>query len=496
MLAALVLFKLWLPFPGSGVRRPPLPKVISDVRVLGGIGGGLWLWPSDSRSTCSLGDVATLEYGRYYGILLHIQLVIDFVAIAPRVLLAIWPKGGALPRRVSRSTSGPMFWLILGLATILILIAMVLPYFTLGDDYKLMKQVGFDAVMLFAGLFGLLTASITVHEEIEGRTAVAVISNPVRRRLLIRGKYLGILMACWAMVLMLGVTRTLALFIGPQYDHLDDIVDPMPFEVTRWLSPKVDSIVPTVEGSAWARGMANWIGDTTAHHLGLVRIFGQVMILLSICTALATRMQFIVNLVLCLGIFLIGNLSPIMVHVTSKPGNDSNPALQLVRFIAQLFNAVFPSLDSFDMGPAIIRDTPLSTISFAGFVGTVFLMLILHGHFDPAGLLLFKDRDLAWRRYVAYCSAFHQIRYRDSSYLLSSHHPQYCLTCLVPASYPTCLARPRRTLPSNSLFALSSAALAAINRRLPRIRVFFLPYRSTPLPCRNRPTIARVYPRS
>jgi hypothetical protein len=138
------------------------------------------------------------------------------------------------------------------------------------------------------------------------------------------------------------------------------------------------------------------MGETTAHHLGLVRVFGQVMILLAICTALATRVQFVVNLVICLGIFLIGNLSPIMVHVTDKPENEGNPALQLVRFIAQLFNAVFPSLDAFDMGPAIIRDTPLSTLSFAGFVATVLLYALLYTAIAIlAGLVLFEDRDLA-----------------------------------------------------------------------------------------------------
>ena len=81
---------------------------------------------------------------------------------------------------------------------------MVVPYFTLGDDYKLMKQVGFDAVMLFSALFGLLTASISVNEEIEGRTAITVISKPVSRRQFFIGKYLGILLACWTMTLLLG----------------------------------------------------------------------------------------------------------------------------------------------------------------------------------------------------------------------------------------------------------------------------------------------------
>jgi len=142
--------------------------------------------------------------------------------------------------------------------------------------------------------------------------------------------------------------------------------------------------------------MGMWLGETTAHHLGLARIFGQVMILLAICTALATRIPFVVNLIICLGVFLIGNLSPLMVHVTDKPENASNPALQLVRFIAQLFNAVFPSLDSFDMGPAIIRDTPLSTLSFLGFVATVFVYALIYTAISLlAGLILFEDRDLA-----------------------------------------------------------------------------------------------------
>ena len=309
----------------------------------------------------------------------------------------MWPKGGAVAVAAYREAlRQPMFWLIALLASILIVASTVIPYFTLGDDYKLMKQVGFDAVMLFSGLFGLLTASISVNEEIEGRTAITVISKPVSRRQFFIGKYLGILLACWVMTLLLGWVLTWALYIKPRFDPLDDVLDPMPFEVTRWLAPKFDAVVPTVEGSAWARGMGAWAGETLAHHLGLARIFGQVMILLGICTALATRVQFVVNLVICLGVFLIGNLSPIMVHVTDKPENENNPALQLVRFIAQLFNAIFPSLDAFDMGPAIIRDTPLSTWSFAGFVITVLLYALLWAAIGIlAGLVLFEDRDLA-----------------------------------------------------------------------------------------------------
>jgi ABC-type transport system involved in multi-copper enzyme maturation permease subunit len=377
----------------------PFRKWILDNRVLGYLGGGtLALAVGLTLYIRTIGEVAELErFGRYYGAIFHVQLVFDFIVLAPRALLVLWPKGGAVGVAAYREAlRQPMFWLIAGLAALLIMVSMVIPYFTLGDDYKLMKQVGFDAVMLFSGLFGLLTASISVNDEIEGRTAITVISKPVSRRQFFIGKYLGILLACFTMTLLLGWVLTWALHLKPRFDPLDEVFDPMPFEVTRWMAPKFDSVVPTTEGSAWARGMGAWMGETTAHHMGLVRIFGQVMILLAICTALATRMQFVVNLVICLGVFLIGNLSPIMVHVTDKPENEGNPALQLVRFIAQLFNAVFPSLDAFDMGPAIIRDTPLSTVSFLGFVATVLLYALLYtGIAILAGLLLFEDRDLA-----------------------------------------------------------------------------------------------------
>jgi ABC-2 family transporter protein len=377
----------------------PFRQWITDPKVLMYLSGGTFaLGVALGYYMSSLGEINELErIGRYYGAAFHIQLVLDFAILAPKALLYVWPKGGAVALAAFREAlRQPMFWLIILLASVLLFVSMVIPYFTLGDDYKLMKQVGFDAVMLFAALFGLLTASISVNEEIEGRTAITVISKPISRRQFFIGKYLGILLACWVMVLLLGWVLTWALQIKPRFDPLDDVIDPMPFETAQWLAPKFVSIVPTVEGKAWASGMGTWLGHTAAHHLGLARIFGQVMILLAICTALATRVQFIVNLVLCLGVFLIGNLSPIIVHVTDKPGNDSNPALQLVRFIAQLFNAVFPSLDAFDMGPAIIRDTPLSTISFLGFVATVLLYALIYTTISIlAGLVLFEDRDLA-----------------------------------------------------------------------------------------------------
>jgi hypothetical protein len=55
-----------------------------------------------------------------------------------------------------------------------------------------------------------------------------------------------------------------------------------------------------------------------------------------------------------------------------------------------------PALEYFNMGPAIIRDTPLSVTAFAQYVASV---LAYSGVYTVIallfGLILFEDRDLA-----------------------------------------------------------------------------------------------------
>ena len=65
-------------------------------------------------------------------------------------------------------------------ANALIWLSVAIPYFTFGDDYKMMKQIGFDVVMLSAALFGVLAASMSISEEIEGRS-VAEVAQPELR---------------------------------------------------------------------------------------------------------------------------------------------------------------------------------------------------------------------------------------------------------------------------------------------------------------------------
>src|SRR5947208_2308932 len=142
--------------------------------------------------------------GRVYGCVLHMQLIFYLLIGVFGLVLLVWPRGGTVALAAFREGyRQPMFWL-LTVATILLLIfSMVIPYFTFGDDFKMMKQLGFDMIMLATVVFTVLAASISVSDEIEGRTAVTLMSKPVTRRQFLLGKFLGILLAAGFMSLLL-----------------------------------------------------------------------------------------------------------------------------------------------------------------------------------------------------------------------------------------------------------------------------------------------------
>ena len=359
------------------------------------------------------GDSANLQrYGQYvYGAALHLQLLIDLLLVMPGLLVAIWPKGGAVAQAAYREGwRQPMFWLIIVGAIAVTWFSVIIPYFTFGDDYKMMKQIGFDVVMLAAILFGVLAASMSISEEIEGRTAVTLMSKPINRRQFLIGKFLGILMACMALSLVVGWNLNYALRVMREFDPInnapdplelsaapsDKVVDQMTFQARRTFAPSFEAAVPTAPGRVIAKGAGLWFSDSIAHSVAILLGFGQVMILVAIASALATRLPFVINIVLCLVIYFLGHLAPVVVRVTESAGTSDAPGMGLGGFLGKLFDVVLPALEFFNMGPAIIRESPLDLWQFGGYVLTVFGYAVLYTAIALlVGLFLFEDRDLA-----------------------------------------------------------------------------------------------------
>ncbi len=363
-------------------------------------------------------DRESLEIlGRLYGAALQVQLTVDLFIGLFALVLRVWPKGGAVALAAFREGVRQwLFWLLTLAAAALMWLSVFIPYFTFGEDYLMVKQIGYDTIMLAAILFGALTASLSISDEIEGRTAITVMSKPVSRRQFMLGKYAGILLAGLFMFGVLGVYFEGILLLKHWWDKLEPLTRP-PVEsetvAQTWIGvvPTPGWVTSTLQ--SWAlpgqvtdvlRGLGQWTAHTFDTLPGLVLCFSQVMVLVALAVALATRVPVVVNLIGVLFVYFLSHLTPVLVAITGKAesaarvqgASGPSPQLRLVGFVAQVFDTILPDLGSFRVDSALTSDAPPPPLAFAQYVGSVTLYGIVYTAIVLLlGLILFEDRDLA-----------------------------------------------------------------------------------------------------
>jgi len=157
----------------------------------------------------------------------------------------------------------------------------------------------------------------------------------------------------------------------------------------QWLTDLVSRTYGPTSAGSLVRGVGLWVSDCVERLPGLLICFGQVMTLIAISVAMATRVPMVVNLGACLVVYLLGNLAPIVTEVSKPIGG-------LVKFVAQLFEMLLPGLAVFDVSTAIIREAPLDTNQYAVYTLNVGLYALMYTAIAMlAGLILFEDRDVA-----------------------------------------------------------------------------------------------------
>ncbi|MGD9646076.1 MAG: ABC transporter permease [Pirellulales bacterium] len=254
----------------------------------------------------------------------------------------------------------PLFWVEMGFgAVVLILFFPFIPYFTLGEDIKMLKDSGLTLMLVLAVLFAVLSASATIADEIEGRTAVTLLSKPVRRWQFILGKFLGILVPVAAMFIVLG-----GIFLATvSYKASDDARETAATQPTAaQCQAEMKQVVP-----------------------GIVLAFLETVVLAAISVAISTRLPMLANLLICSTIYVLGHLMPAVV-------NSAVGQYPLVRFMGKFLATLLPNLDDFNIqaGIAAGSTVPLDYLGWATLYCALYTTAAL-----VLALLLFEDRDLA-----------------------------------------------------------------------------------------------------
>jgi len=293
-------------------------------------------------------------------ILIWTAIVLSAIAAAYALFRLVPRRVAAVAATTTKEAIGqPVFTVALVVGAILLLLFIVIPYNTFGEDVKMLKDSGLTLIKVLALLVVVWTASVAVSDEIEGRTALTVLSKPLTRPQFILGKFAGLTLVALLVFLILGSVLMATTSLKVVYDAREaSKVDPL----WRDCADEMITVVP-----------------------GLVLSLLETILLAAVSLAVSTRLGMIPNLLICFTVYALGHLVPLIVQ-------SSVGKFAIVRFVGQLFATLLPVLEHFTIEAAVVGGVPVPwgylawAALYAGLYSAVALLV---------ALVLFQNRDLA-----------------------------------------------------------------------------------------------------
>lgn len=258
--------------------------------------------------------------------------------------------------------SQPVYMILMVVAIVGIALFVILPYNTFGEDIKMLKDAGLTLILVLSIFLAIWAASKSIAEEIEGRTALTVLSKPIGRRQFIIGKFVGI---AWALAIFAIIVGIVAFVPAVSYKAAYDAKEAAK-EAIKW---------------------QECYSETIRIMPGLALGFMETLVFIAISVTISTRLPILANILICFAIYVLGHLTPLIVQSTVAVD-----AFETVVFFGQLVATIFPVLDHFNIQAAISGDAtvPMSYLGwsmvYCSIYGAIALLL---------GLIFFEDRDVA-----------------------------------------------------------------------------------------------------
>lgn len=257
------------------------------------------------------------------------------------------------------SVRQPAFYALLVLGVVLLVFSYVMPTFQLDrGEVKFVRDIGLGTYALCILLLGIFSAANLITTEIENKTAMTIMSKPLRRYEFVVGKYLGIAIS----LVFLGLLLT-AVFVAVIVGKVagGDIVwaGESPYEA-MW--PEIAVLFP-----------------------GLLVGLLQSLVLVGVSVALSTRLPMILNVSISFALYVIASISgPVMDYLEG--------AKSALAGVAKGVYYVLPNLrNNTEIFSAIGLGRPIAAelIAWSAVYSVVYIVAAL-----AIAVFLFEDREL------------------------------------------------------------------------------------------------------
>ena len=280
------------------------------------------------------------------------------------------PKLAAVALSTTKSDiAQPLYAILMAVGIFGLLVFVFIPYNTFGDDIKQLKDSGLSLILVLSILQAVWAASSSVADEVEGKTALTVLSKPVSRRDFILGKFVGIAWSVGLMVAIFGVLLLVTVAYKPIYDYREG-----GYEINH----------QQMNNDPTWRDCHREMAQTAP---GIVLVYLEALVIAALSVAISTRLPAIANFLICFAIYVLGHLTPLLVQ--SQVVAQQLPP---VVFFGRLIATVLPVLDHFNIQASVAAGVPVPLQYLAW---SLVYCLLYSAVAMLLALTLFEDRDLA-----------------------------------------------------------------------------------------------------
>lgn len=208
--------------------------------------------------------------------------------------------------------------------------AKVIQPLALGEEAKVVKDIGLGAITLFCVLIAVLVGGKLVYKEVEKRTIYIMLAKPLRRWEFILGKYVGLMGVLFASMVIMTVGFYLTLFLTG---------------------------VPASGYLLWA----------------LLMTYLELAIVTGIAILFSTFVTPIASAVFTFAIYFVGHLTRDLRLLSAMSPSP------VVKVVSQVFYYVLPNLSNFNVRGEVVHDVLLShrAIAFSAGYAVLYAATVL-----------------------------------------------------------------------------------------------------------------------
>ena len=268
-----------------------------------------------------------------------------------------------------------VFYFLLIFSVLIIGANLLFLNFTFEQELKILQDVSFGAMTLFASIFSIVGTALLIPKDIEDRTLYTILTKPVPRFEYLIGKLLGILFLVAVSLVLMSI-----LFFAVLYMRQHGILAE---ETNQFRGQPTPEQLYSLKESIFSQGLRLELIN------GVIAVFLKASVAAAIALVVSTfASSTLFTIIVSLVIYFIGHAQSMALDYYFPEG-DMHGALQ--RFIAGIVAIIFPNLQMFNVVDGIVSGQSVPVNVMFRLTGLTGLYLCIYSF---VSWILFAKKEL------------------------------------------------------------------------------------------------------